>query len=197
MGKHETGYARMNKDFYPTRARWVTEALLAYVDLGGLTVWEPAAGAGDMAKVLKAAGAAWVHCSDIASYDFPLDEIRDFTAADAAARFDAIITNPPHGLAEAFVTAGLRHIGRGGLLALLLPADFDSAARRRPLFHECPWFAAKIVLTKRIVWFERTDGVREAPKENHAWFLWQRTALRVPAAPRLLYGPDEPGRSAP
>jgi hypothetical protein len=113
---------------------------------------------------------------------------------DEAARFDAIITNPPQGprnsLAEAFVAAGLRHIGRGGLLALLLPSDFDSAARRRPLFHGCPWFTAKIVLTRRIVWFERADGVREAPKENHAWFLWQRTPLRVPAPPRVLYGPS-------
>jgi hypothetical protein len=44
-------------------------------------------------------------------------------------------------------------------------------------------------MTRRIVWFERTDGEREAPKENHGWFIWQRTALQVRAAPVTLYGP--------
>jgi hypothetical protein len=199
VGKHEAGYARVIRDHYPTRERWVTEALLAHVDLTGLRIWEPATGAGDIAEVLKASGAARVHCSDIADYGYPLDEVRDFTvttaAATAATRFDAIITNPPQGrrnsLAESFIAAGLHHIMYGGLLALLLPADFDSAARRRPLFAECAWFTAKIVLTRRIVWFERTDGVRAAPKENHCWFIWQRTPLRERAAPRVLYAPDK------
>ena len=65
MGKHEAGYARVERDFYPTRERWVTEALLAHLDLAGLTVWEPATGEGDMAEVLKTSGAARVYCSDI------------------------------------------------------------------------------------------------------------------------------------
>jgi hypothetical protein len=191
VGKHETSYARVERDLYPTRERWVTEALLAHVDLAGRNVWEPAAGQGDMAEVLKASGAD-VYCSDIAAYDYPLDAICDFTCAAAPRRFDAIVTNPPGGprntTAEAFVAAGLRHIAGGGLLALLLPADFDAAGRRRSLFADCPHFRAKIVLTRRIVWFPREDGIREAPKENHAWFIWERTLLRG-AAPRVLYGP--------
>jgi hypothetical protein len=197
VGKHETGYERSPRDFYPTRERWVTEALLAHVDLGGLTVWEPAAGEGHMAEVLKTAGAARVYCSDIVDRGYALDAIHNFTlptSPDTGAHFDAIVTNPPFGLraatAEQFVASGLRHIAKGGLLALLLPTDFDSASRRRPLFHDCPWFAARISLTRRIVWFERADGEREAPKENHAWFVWQRTALRARATPITLYGPS-------
>jgi hypothetical protein len=193
MGKHEVGYARVVRDFYPTRERWVTEALLTYVDLVGMTAWEPAAGAGDIAEVLKEAGAS-VWCSDIAEYCYPLDEVRDFLSGEHETPFDAIITNPPQGprntTGEAFIAAGLRHIDRfGGLLALLLPADFDSAQRRRGLFAECTLFAAKVVLTRRIVWFERTDGVRAAPKENHAWFIWQRTPLRLRTTPAVLYAP--------
>jgi hypothetical protein len=196
MGKHQTGYERVDKDLYPTRERWVTEALLAHIDLAGLVVWEPAAGEGDMAKVLKASSAARIYCSDVVDRGYPLDALHDFTSPsspDPGIRFDAIITNPPFGLraatAEAFIEAGLRHIAKGGLLALLLPTDFDSAGRRRPLFHGCPWFAARISLTRRIVWFERPDGQREAPKENHCWFVWQRTALRISTAPAMLYGP--------
>jgi hypothetical protein len=57
MGKHETGYARADHDFYPTRQRWITEALLGHIGIGGRIVLEPAAGEGDIAEVLKAAGA--------------------------------------------------------------------------------------------------------------------------------------------
>jgi len=135
MGKHETGYARVAKDLYPTRERWVTEALLEHVSVSGLRVWEIAAGAGDMAEVLKAAG-AHVLCSDIAEYGYPVDALFDFTSADVPPQlqdFDAMITNPPGGngnrLAVKFIEVGLARIPRGGFLALLLPTDFDSAAR--------------------------------------------------------------------
>jgi hypothetical protein len=196
VGKHETGYARVDKDLYPTRERWVTETLLGHVDLAGLIVWEPAAGMGDIAEVLKTGGASRVYCSDIVDRGYPLDAIHDFTTPISPApelRFDIVATNPPYGLrhatAEAFIETGLSHIGRGGMLALLLPCDFDNANGRRRFFAECPHYCGKIVLTRRIVWVLRSDGEREAPKENHAWFIWQRTALRTRAAPVTFYGP--------
>jgi hypothetical protein len=48
----------------------------------------------------------------------------------------------------------------------------------RPLFGGCPQFAKKLVLTKRIVWF---DGPKAAPSFNHAWYLWdwQHSGLPV------------------
>jgi hypothetical protein len=196
VGKHEVGYARVERDFYPTRERWVTEALLEYVDLTDLTAWEPAVGAGDMAEVLKDSGAAQVYCSDIKDYGYPLDELLDFTSTQSPnVRFDAIITNPPGGsqnrTAESFVESGLRRIAPRGFLALLLPVDFDSAVRRCRFFHDCPRFCAKIVLTRRIVWFERTDGSRAAPKENYAWYCWQCTPLRTRLPPLTVYAPEQ------
>jgi hypothetical protein len=192
MGKHETGYARVARDLYPTRERWVTEALLAHVDLSGRSVWEPAAGHGDMADVLKASGAD-VFCSDVVEHGYTLDAVCDFTLTKPGRWFGSIVTNPPGGvrnsLAEQFVETGLRSLAAGQVLALLLPADFDSAASRRQWFADCPQFKAKIVLTKRITWFVRADGRRAAPKENHAWFVWERTALRVRAPPIILYAP--------
>jgi hypothetical protein len=133
-------------------------------------------------------------------HGYPLDDTCDFTTGMRPAKLagiviSVIITNPPGGprnkTAEQFIAAGLRHLQQqgGGLLALLLPIDFDSAGSRRQWFADCQEFAAKIVLTKRIVWFERTDGKREAPKENHAWFLWQRTPLRIRNVQQLLYLP--------
>jgi hypothetical protein len=121
-----------------------------------------------MAEVLKAAGAR-VFCTDIADYGYRLDAIFDFTSADRPPLLDfaGMITNPPGGsrnhLAVKFIEVGLTRIPRGGFLALLLPVDFDSGVTRRRFFYDCPYFTAKIVLTRPIIWFERTDGEREAP----------------------------------
>ena len=191
MGKHENGYERSPRDFYPTRQPWVIHGLLAHIDIRGLNVLEPATGAGHMAEVLKATGAASVFCNDIEDRGYPLDQISDFTTAVFPKQFDAIITNPPQGgrtsiLFKGFIETGLAYIGEhGGTLALLLPTDFDSAKTRGRFFADCPLFAAKIVLMGRIVWFERNDGDRAAPKENHAWYVWRR-GHRGP--PNILYG---------
>src|SRR5262249_14454044 len=168
MGKHETGYARVARDLYPTRERWVTEALLAHVDLSGRSVWEPAAGHGDMADVLKASGAD-VFCSDVVKHGYTLDAVCDFTLTKPGRWFGSIVTNPPGGvrnsLAEQFVETGLRSLSAGQVLALLLPADFDSAASRRQWFADCPQFKAKIVLTKRITCLcARTGDARRQRK---------------------------------
>jgi hypothetical protein len=194
MGKHEKGYARVERDLYPT-PRWVIEALAEHVDLTGRVIWEFAAGKGQMAEALKAVGAARVYCTDITDYGYPLDEIFDFTSTQEPklGGDHDLITNSPFGprgkLAEAFIEAGLRRQPRGGILALLLPIDFDSAKTRSHLFADCPHFIAKIVLRKRINWFERKDGKREAPKENHCWCRWQRSLLRIHRTPVILYSP--------
>ena len=66
-----SGYERRQRDSYYTQA-WVTEALVSQVELRN-TLWEPAAGRGDMTAVLRDAGYR-VTESDIAwseSFDFP------------------------------------------------------------------------------------------------------------------------------
>jgi hypothetical protein len=154
VGKHEVGFERVERDAYNTPP-WCVEALAQHVELADLEIWEPAAGNGQMVGALKGAGAS-VH---------------------------ATITNPPYGLraklAEQFVEIGLHHIARdGGFLALLLPIDFDAAKSRRHLLGGSTYFAGKIVLTRRIVWFANPEK-REAPKENHAWHVWAaRSAIR-------------------
>jgi|SRR5215471_11390160 len=196
MGKHGVEYARVARDLYPTPA-WITEELLRHFDLTKTTVWEPAAGKGDMVSYLRDSG-VWVVATDIADYGFPLAAVMDFTNGQLPpAPFQAIVTNPPGGLgnrlAEKFICTGLRHLDHGAhLLALLLSTDFDSAKTRSVFFADCPTFMAKIVLRERAVWFERNDGVREAPRENHAWYVWQRTLLKTRTPPILLYGPELP-----
>ena len=96
LGKHETGFARVERDHYPSPS-WVVEALAEHVDLAGLQIWEPATGSGGMAEALKAAGAS-VYSSDIHRYGYKLDEVLDFTTGKhPRRRFDGLITNPPFG----------------------------------------------------------------------------------------------------
>jgi hypothetical protein len=195
MGKHETSYPRIDRDHYPTPA-WVTSALAEHIDLRRRVIWECAAGNGQMAEALAAAGAAEVYCTDIARYGYPLDETFDFLSAQnpKLPRFDGIVTNPAYGnknaLSVAFTKLGLERIRPGGFLALLLMNDIDSGVTRTALFRDHPHFVAKIVLTKRVIWFKRSDGEREGPKENHAWFIWQRPLLHVRRPPLILYAPE-------
>ena len=60
MGKHGTGYARVGRDHYPT-PYWVIAALAEWLELRGLTVWEPACGDGGMAAALRQQSCARVH----------------------------------------------------------------------------------------------------------------------------------------
>jgi hypothetical protein len=189
MGKHDSGYERVDKDFYPTPG-WVTGALCEYVDLLGKQVWECACGNGRMSEPLKAAGAV-VRSTDIEDRGYAgFDGRFDFlSAAEPLFSFDSIVTNPAWGkdnrTAEAFVEIGLRRTEKRGSLALLLPIDFDSGITRRKFFGDCPRFAGKLVLMRRVAWFSRTDGKREAPKENVAWYFWARDPQ--PAPPTVSY----------
>src|SRR5262249_2321116 len=123
LGKHGTEYPRVARDLYPTRERWVVEALAQHVNLEGARIWECAAGTGALAESLKAVGAAQVLCTDIASCGYPLT-IFDFLSGGnpRLLHWEMIITNPPFGqggrLAVEFIKAGLRRLSRGQTLAL-------------------------------------------------------------------------------
>jgi hypothetical protein len=197
MGKHETGYARVPRDLYPTPA-WVIAALAEHVNFQNLTVWEPACGDGRMSEALNLAGCSRVYSTDIVDYGYAgQDKILDFLSGEPklSGSLDGIVTNPPFGkrgkLAEAFIEAGLRRIASyGGFLALLLPHEFDCAKSRRRFFGDCPDLVGKITLRKRVKWFEHPGKPKRSPKENSAWFLWAQDAPHVRQRPLLLYSPQ-------
>jgi hypothetical protein len=193
MGKHEDGFDRVDLDFYPTPP-WVTEALLEHIDIGGLSIWECAAGDGRMSEVLKTAGAR-VFSSDITDRGYAgLDALIDYIGPHPGGlpEFDGTITNPPFGtrgtLAVAFVETALLNLS-DGFYAFLLPCDYDSAKTRAYLFGDCPQFAGKIVLRKRCKWFDEPGSA--SPKENHAWFLWGAVPFRRATypLPSIRYAP--------
>ena len=207
MSRRISGYEREPRDLYQTPA-WVTQELLKHVVLHP-DILEPACGDGAMERVLIEHGFR-VIASDVQPGPRSSGAVEDFLSLsypilEEMPHIGAIATNPPFKLAEEFAETGLRRMRRcAGQVALLLPTDFDHASSRRHLFGGCPQFARKIMLTRRIRWFEgdpRDKG--KGPMGNHAWFVWDwrhhgspaLSYMRAerPVAPRGL---EKPSRAA-
>jgi hypothetical protein len=174
MSQRDSGYERKERDLYET-PEWATLALLPHLPRPLKYLWEPAAGGGKMVNALRGAG------YEVLSSD--IDAGEDFLKNKMGPPLEAIVTNPPYALATEFIEQALRLMMPDGLVAMLLRTDFDHAKTRASMFGLCPLFAKKVVLTKRIRWFEDSKG---SPSFNHAWFIWDHTHK---GAPTLAYGP--------
>jgi hypothetical protein len=122
---------RRELDYYPTPED-VTEALLRFLKLPKGTIWEPACGDGAMSKVIEAHG-HMVISSDIRQTGYGEGGI-DFISAPAR-KCDAIITNPPFGLAGDFIRRGTMI---APAVALLFKSQFWHAQKRTELFEQNP-----------------------------------------------------------
>jgi hypothetical protein len=184
MSQRDSGYERKERDLYET-PEWVTEALLPHIDQPK-RIWEPACGSGKMSRVLARAP-HWCIATDIHDTEgCPLDFLKAEGPADD--ELDAIITNPPYEAATEFVETALAFMQPNfGMVAMLLRTDFDHAKTRSRLFAGHPAFSKKLVLTKRIKWFEDSKG---QPSFNHAWFIWDWSHE---GPPTLAYGPQSGG----
>jgi hypothetical protein len=160
MSQRDSGYARKERDLYET-PEWVTLALAPHLPTTDCVVWEPAAGGGKMVAALQKIG------FDVSASD--IETGCDFLAVSMPRPIRAIITNPPYELATEFVQRALGGVPSNGFVAMLLRTDFDHAKTRKHLFADHKAFSKKLVLTKRIKWFEGTNG---SPSFNHAWFIW-------------------------
>lgn len=157
MSQRVSGYARKRNDRYFT-PDWCTEAVLPFLRIRPPgPVHEPAAGNDAIVKVLRRAKYKVTSADIVRGTDF----LRTRKARTV------ILTNPPYGLAEEFITHALGLTTPGGVVAMLLRTDYDHAAGRRYLFTHP--FAMKVVLLRRIRWFPKSKG---SPSFNHAWFIW-------------------------
>jgi hypothetical protein len=166
MSQRDSGYERIDRDLYET-PEWVTRVLVPHLPPDKI-VWEPACGSGKMVRALMANKFFCVQ-SDITFGDDFLEQAQPLS--------NVIVTNPPYKLAREFIEHALKLVGPSGFVAMLLRTDFDHAATRQHLFSGCSAFAHKIVLTKRVVWFEREGA---APSFNHAWYIWRGDHIGPP-----------------
>jgi hypothetical protein len=168
-GRHS--HAARGFDLYETPPIAV-EALLTVENLPHW-LWEPCAGRGAIAKMLRDRGHAVV-CSDLIQYDdFPLHFVGDFMLqTKTPASCDAILTNPPYQIATEFTRHALDLAPK---VYLLLRLAFLESQRRIDLI-ERSGLARVHVFRKRLPMMHRHgwSGPRASSAIPFAWFVWDR-----------------------
>jgi hypothetical protein len=166
-GRHS--HAARGFDLYETPPIAV-EALLAVENLPHW-IWEPCAGRGAIAKMLRDRSHAVV-CSDLTQYDdFPLHFVGDFMLqTKAPVGCDAIVTNPPYQIATEFTQHALDLVPR---VYLLLRLAFLESIRRTDIL-EKRGLARVHVFRRRLPRMHRDgwDGPRASSAIPFAWFCW-------------------------
>ena len=165
---------REKDDFYPT---WpgATVALLSVEQFDG-SIWECAAGEGDMSRVLTAAGHEVVS-TDLIDRGF-CDASIDFLM-EWQPRAPHIVTNPPFGLAREFVEKALDLTT--GKVAMFLRLAFLEGLARGEWLPTTP--LARVWIMSRRVPMQR--GRISAAGDGHgviafAWFVWEHGHVGPP-----------------
>lgn len=168
-------------DFFPTQP-WGTRALCEHlIDLSGASVWEPACGRGDMARVL-AEYAAVVSASDVYPYGF--GAVFDFLSVGdmlevSAPQPDWIITNPPFKVLLPFARLALRQARRG--VALLVRTSAVSGIRRyNALFKPWEGHFTFAPFTERLPLFEGRLDPKGSTATDYAWLIIDKAEQRSP-----------------
>jgi hypothetical protein len=192
---HVSGYERVGRDFYATPA-WVTAALLRHVRLRG-PVWEPCCGDGAMSTVLAEHGYDVVS-TDLVDRGFGQPGINFLTCHAVPGGCRSVVTNPPYGDTGSHAGQSrspvamlnfLRHAmmlteSAQGQLALLVRLQWIAGRHVAEAMSAGP-FAAVIVLTRRIRWFDLGERTKHA-QHHHAWVVFDH-AHPSGQPPALLY----------
>lgn len=161
LANSSTDNKRRELDYYPTPPD-VTHALMRFLDLAPCTIWEPACGNGAMSDVLAQYGHT-VISSDLRNTGYG-DSGIDFLAA--ARECDAVITNPPFNISEAFIRHALR---QAKTVSMVLKSQYWHARKRAALFGEFPP-AYVLPLTWRPDFMGGERG--GAPTMEVHWTVW-------------------------
>jgi hypothetical protein len=151
MGKR-SGFARLERDFYPTPFAAVPPLI---PHLRGIrTFAEPCAGDGALVRHLETFELRCVYAGDISTG-------QDALALDRYGGADAIVTNPPY--ARPLMHALISHFQGIAPTWLLLELDWAATKQAVPFLRSC----SDIVVVGRLRLFE---GTKSCGKENFGWF---------------------------
>ncbi len=181
-------------DFFPTPP-WATRALLRHVlaermgvQLGFSSAWEPAAGEGHMAEVLRESFRV-VHASDIFDYGrgYALGDFTDPGLLRVQCPFapDWIITNPPYNDALAFALRALAEATDGVALLTRL-AWLETETRWRDLFAPQPPTLVAL-FAERVPMHRGRWDPNGSTATAYTWVIWRKRYPR--AATELMWIP--------
>ncbi len=167
-------------DLYETPAEAMT--VLLALESFSATVLEPSVGKGAILRPLEAAGYE-VMISDlvdrgIVTQHGELQQVGDFlTMSPGEGEGADIVTNPPYGIANAYIAHALK-VFRPRKMALLLNlnflAGFDDPDRIFVMDENPP--SRVYVFTRRLPMMHRDgwEGKKASSQMNTGWFIWER-----------------------
>jgi hypothetical protein len=164
VGYHPEG--RPGDDFYPTPPT-ATEQLIRCIGFPE-RIWEPACGDGAISRVLESHDYQ-VISSDL--YDHGYGETGADFLQTSARRANAIITNPPYCLAEAFLQHALDLQVRK--IALLCKLAFLEGVKRSSILEASPLHYV-LVFRRRLQLTRNGESMRNRGMIAFAWFVWER-----------------------
>lgn len=157
------GAPRKGLDVYPTPPEATRAVVAAYPPPEGV-LWEPACGAGHMARVLRQEGYP-VIATDLRHTGYGAGGV-DYLREPVPPGVVGIVTNPPFRLAAEFVA---KATGECGYVALLLKGTFWHAAGRKQLYRARPP-SVVLPLTWRPAFLAAERG--NSPMMDCAWAVW-------------------------
>lgn len=179
--------SRDSADDFPTPP-WATRSLIEHVlenrkDLGKMTCWEPACGAGHMSKVLVEYFDT-VLSSDV--YDYQYGSIFDFVSTPVRENsFDWVITNPPFKHAQTFVLTALK-VARKGVAILARSVFLESVGRYNKIFRDTPP-AVFAQFSERVPMVKGRLDKKATTATGYAWLVWEKE--NCGAFPHLVWIP--------
>lgn len=178
MRRHE----RKPADFYPTPPEAVVALMQALGLPAGAMIGEPACGNGKIVMALAYMGYPCI-ATDLRNTGFGghgidfLDPANDWRWDGV----DAMITNPPFKLADAFIR---RAVTLAPVVAMLLKSNFFHAGKRVKLWDDCTP-TGQLPVSWRLAFLEKERG--KSPLMDCTWFVWDRS--KPPLQDRPLVRP--------
>lgn len=164
---------RRKLDFYPTPPE-ATMALMNFLMLDRLTIWECACGNNAMVDVLKRYG------HDVIATD--ISQGIDFLKEKRIS--DAIITNPPFNLSAEFIE---KAVNEANIVAFLLKSQYWHAKKRISLFQmHPPTYVLPLTWRPDFLYQERDPNSKKAsPTMEVAWSVWVKGETETRYIPLL------------
>ena len=174
IGAHPTG-ERAEMDYYSTNPLAV-EKLASVYDIPH-TVWECAAGGGNLSHTLEKMGHT-VISSDIVYRG--CGSVLDFFEADSMPEgCHCILTNPPYSQSVEFIRHSLNLVPKDcGVVAMFLKTQFLETQKRYELIFKdhAPEYMFQFI--KRISCYKNGVENKENPAMPFAWFVWDMAERR-------------------
>ena len=161
---------REKNDFYATDPK--AAELLLTAEKFAPRIWEPACGAGHLARVFEENGYE-VTGTDLVYRGYGTEEPLDFLEYDGGFFEGDIVTNPPYTYARQFIEKALDTVKDGHKVAAFLKLQFLEGKARKEFFELCPP-RTLYVMSERIKCAKNGDFSVGSSAIAYAWYVWNK-----------------------